>query len=165
MLKNDRAWVTLSEDQQVNLISLLPNGSDLVQERENRESNILKRSLTSNSAFQSDVRMFQEDLAEGRLQPAWLTKAKAAMERRSRGEFDSWKEEETERFWGQKQRIQHYVLAGESSKVKVEDLISSGCFQVDDRWLYIRKINQKGKGSILVEKEAKVKSLFLFQYD
>ena len=156
MLKSERAWVSLSEDQQMKLVSLLPGGYDLLREREDREANILKNTLMSNSAFQSDVRMFQEDLAESRLQPAWLAKAKLAMEKRSRGEFDSWKEEETERFWGQKQRIDYSALAGESSKVKIEDLITSGCFQVDDRWLYIRKINKKGKGSILIEKEAKV---------
>ena len=128
-------------------------------EVEDQKSNVLKECLISNSAFQSDIRMFQEDLAEGRLQPARLAKAKAAMERRRRGDFDEWKEEETERFWGQKQRIHYKVLAGESSKVKIEDLISSGCFQVDDRWLYIRTVHKKGKGSILVEKEAKVSIL------
>ena len=159
ILKNERAWFTLSSDQQKKLVSLLPNGSDLICEIEDQKSNFLKKCLMSNSAFQSDVRMFQEDLAEGRLQPARLAKAKAAMERRSRGDFDEWKEEETERFWGQKQRIDYRALAGESSKVKIEDLISSGYFQVNDRWLYIRTIHKKGKGSILVEKEAKVSLL------
>lgn len=156
ILKSERAWSSLSSDQQKKLVSLLPNGSDLMCKIEEQKSNVLKECLMSNSAFQSDIRMFQEDLAEGRLQPALLAKAKAAMEKRSRGDFDEWKEEETERFWGQKQRIHHKVLAGESSKVKIEDLISSGCFQVDDRWLYVRSIHKKGKGSILIEKEAKV---------
>lgn len=111
--------------------------------------------LTSNSAFRADISMFQDDLSEGRLDPDWQRDGLVAMERRARGDFDAWKEKEVESFWGQKQKLSYDVLAGESSKVKLETLVAAGCWEVGDVWLYTRTFG-KGKHAVVVEKEATV---------
>ena len=160
VFKNERAWGILDSEQQRNLLAMVPKPPRSPTEGIEQDSQSSRNIILSNSAFQSDVRMFQEDLADGRLQPAWLEKAHIAMERRARGDFDAWKEEETEKFWGQKQKISYYVIAGESSKVSVETLVDAGRFQVGDVWLYERSIQIKGKGKIQIEKEAKVFSNF-----
>jgi hypothetical protein len=62
--------------------------------------NIPLQRLQSSSAFQTDVRQFQEDLRAGKLEPAWIEMAMNASARRKAGEFDDWKEKERERVWG-----------------------------------------------------------------
>jgi hypothetical protein len=62
--------------------------------------NIPLQRLQSSSAFQTDVRQFQEDLRAGKLEPAWIEMAMNASARRRAGEFDSWKEREREMVWG-----------------------------------------------------------------
>ena len=89
------------------------------------------------------------------LDPDWQHDCLVAMEKRARGEFDEWKEREMEAFWGQKQKLSYDVIAGESSKVKLETLIEAGCWEVGDVWVYTRCFG-KGKNTIKIEKEATV---------
>jgi len=58
--------------------------------------------LKHNPYWQQDIRLFQNDLREGRLEPEWQEMAAQAMEDRANGNFDDWKEKNFEEFWGQK---------------------------------------------------------------
>jgi Asx homology domain len=62
--------------------------------------NIPLQRLQGSSAFQTDVRQFQEDLRAGKLEPAWIEMAMNASARRRAGEFDGWKERERDMVWG-----------------------------------------------------------------
>ena len=109
--------------------------------------------------FRRGIREFQEDLASGRLDPEWQADAAHAMEERARGQFDSFKEDQFEAFWGQKQKLNHDALAGESTKIKLELLIQNGLFKNGDSFNYSRVFG-RGKNGVLVEKECKVSEVF-----
>ncbi|KAL1619261.1 hypothetical protein SLS56_010204 [Neofusicoccum ribis] len=161
ILKDPRAWSSLNPEQQSKIISLLPNAPALNPDPGNPTvslPNIPQQVLACNSAFKADIAMFQDDLSEGRLDPDWQHDGLVAMERRARGEFDAWKEAEMESFWGQKQKLSYDVVAGESSKIKLEALVAAGCWEVGDVWLYTRTFG-KGKGQMKVEKEATITSI------
>ena len=104
--------------------------------------------------FRRGIREFQEDLAAGRLDPKWQADAAQAMEERARGEFDAYKEDQFEAFWGQKQKLNYDALAGESSKIKLEMLIQNNIFKVGDYFSYSRVLG--GKKRVLIEKDCKV---------
>lgn len=161
ILRDPRAWTSLNPEQQSKVISLLPNAPALAPDPADPTASlpdIPQQMLTSNSAFRADISMFQDDLSEGRLDPDWQRDGLVAMERRARGDFDAWKEKEVESFWGQKQKLSYDVLAGESSKVKLETLVAAGCWEVGDVWLYTRTFG-KGKHAVVVEKEATIASI------
>ena len=101
------------------------------------------------------VREFQEDLGAGRYEPEWLEQAAKAMEERARGDFDKFKDDEFEEFWGQKQKTPCKELAGESSSIKLEELVENGVIREGDILSYSRAIC-KGENRILIEKDAKV---------
>ena len=101
------------------------------------------------------VREFQEDLADGRLEPEWQKQANEAIEARARGDFDKWKAEEFEEFWGQKQKTNSRELAGESAQVKLETLVKHSRIRVGDIISYARVFG-KGKDRMLIEKDARV---------
>ena len=109
--------------------------------------------------FRRGIREFQEDLASGRLDPKWQAEAAEAMEARARGDFDAYKEDQFEAFWGQKQKLNHAVLAGESTTIKLDLLIQNEIFKVGDYFSYTRVIG-RGKNGVLIEKDCKVSEIF-----
>ena len=111
--------------------------------------------------FRRGIREFQEDLGSGRLDPKWQANAAQAMEARARGDFDAYKEEQFEAFWGQKQKPNHDALAGESTKIKLDLLIQNGLFKVGDYFSYSRVVG-RGKSGVLIEKECKVSQVLGF---
>lgn len=100
------------------------------------------------------IREFQEDLGAGRYEPEWLQAAAQAMEERARGDFDQFKEDQFEEFWGQKQRHHSEWRAGDASKVRFGDLVQTGLFRVGDEFFYRRTFGRKN--SWMIEKEIKV---------
>lgn len=105
--------------------------------------------------FRRGIREFQEDLSSGRLDPKWQTAAAEAMEERARGEFDAYKENNYEEFWGQKQKLHWHALAGEATALKLDTMIENGTFRVGDEWFFSRVIGRKDK-RVLIEKECTV---------
>jgi hypothetical protein len=97
----EEAWTSLSLEQQKKLISILPNGS-AIETAEGKESlpNILKAVLQSSAAMKADVRLFQEDLRAGRLEPEWQLMARRAMSRRANGDFDEFEKKRRAEIWG-----------------------------------------------------------------
>lgn len=111
--------------------------------------------------FRRGIREFQEDLLSGRLDPKWQADAAQAMEERARGEFDAYKEDQFEAFWGQKQKLGHDVLAGESTKIKLDLLIQNEIFKAGDHFSYSRVFG-RGKNGMIVEKDCKVSEILEF---
>jgi hypothetical protein len=62
--------------------------------------------LKHSNAFQTDVRQFQDDLRDGKLDPVWMEMAANASIRRQSGEFDAWKKKEIERIWGLEDEVE-----------------------------------------------------------
>lgn len=56
----------------------------------------------SNTCFRTDVAKFKEDLKNGHLAKTWQTAAEQAAIERAAGDYDEWKAEEAELWWGQK---------------------------------------------------------------
>lgn len=88
------------------------------------------------------------------MDPKWQAQAAAAMEMRAAGEFDDFKEQEYEAFWGQKQELPQRVLAGDASRVRLEEMVNAGVFKVGDVWSYSRAFGRRK--ATLVEKEVTV---------
>jgi hypothetical protein len=93
----------------------------------------------------------QEDIAEGRNDPIWLEQAAAASELRAAGEFDDWKDNEYELFWGVKQKLPSNVLTGQATFIKFDDLITRELIKPSDTFLFQRTV-----GGFFIEKEIKV---------
>lgn len=111
--------------------------------------------LKYDADFRRGIREFQEDLSTGRLEPEWQAAAAEAMEERARGDYDDYKEKIYEEFWGQKQKLAHDALAGDSTSLKLETMIENGTFRVGDEFVFTRTIGRKEK-RVLIEKELKV---------
>ena len=97
----EEAWTFLSLEQQKKLISMLPN-SPAMETDEGKQSrlNILKAVLQTSAAMKADIRLFQEDLRAGRLEPHWQLMARRAMKRRAKGDFDEFEKKRRAELWG-----------------------------------------------------------------
>lgn len=111
--------------------------------------------LRYDNPWRDAVRQFQVDLENGRYDLEWIRQADVAVQERANGEFDDFKEREFEEFWGQKQRMDKSLSAGESSQVKLMTLIEQGVVRMGDVWKISRSFNVPS-GRLLIEKEAKV---------
>lgn len=111
--------------------------------------------LKYNPNWSHALSRYQEDLSEGRLDPAWITQARAASEQRQNGEFDDHKDQEYEAFWGTKQKIPNHVIAGMSSAVKLEELFRAKILLEEDTWVFVRKFSGSPSATV-IEKEMKV---------
>ncbi|PGH17261.1 hypothetical protein AJ80_04903 [Polytolypa hystricis UAMH7299] len=162
LLAKPEAWTCLDEDEKKQILALLPenihpNAEPADPEGENYAIPPLPESFVRYSnSWRDGVRGYQQDLQNGKYDPEWQRQAAVAMEERARGRFDKFKEDQYEEFWGQKQKLDHYVIAGDSSKVKLEELIKHGVVRVGDVWKYSRSFGKKSEKKTLVEKEVKV---------
>lgn len=118
--------------------------------------------LKYDADFRRGIREFQEDLSTGRLDPKWQAAAAEAMEERARGDYDAYKENNYEEFWGQRQKLAYDVLAGESTSLKLETMVENGMFRVGDEFVFTRAIGRKEK-RVLIEKELKVRTNILMR--
>lgn len=157
VLSDERAWTLLSSEEQRQLLAMLPEPVVTVASDGQALLNAFQEYLKNNNAFQADVRLFQEDLSAGRYDGKWHADAKAAMTKRAEGRFDGWKEQQSEAFWGQKQKLNHKAVAGDSTTCKLATLVAAQCFRVGDIWSYSRGFGRKKANAIVVEKEAKVR--------
>lgn len=111
--------------------------------------------LRYSNHWRDGVRQFQIDLENGRYDPEWLRQAENAVEERAEGAYDNFKELEFEQFWGQKQKLDRSLVAGESSQIRLSTLIENGVVRTGDVWRLSRGFSLPG-GRLLIEKEAKV---------
>jgi hypothetical protein len=107
MLLESPAWNSLTPSQQSTLISMLPESPDnvnlLAKISAGETADTRPAAFTlANNCFRTDVAKFQEDLKNGHLAKTWQAAAEQAVVERAAGEYDGWKAEEAEAWWGQK---------------------------------------------------------------
>ncbi|KAL6153794.1 hypothetical protein ACJQWK_02111 [Exserohilum turcicum] len=110
MLLEGPAWTSLSAEQQSTLISMLPpdpaNQALLTKINTGETEDTRPSAFTlANDCFRTDVAKFQEDLKNGHLAKTWQAAAEQAVIERTAGEFDKWKADEAESWWGQKSSV------------------------------------------------------------
>ncbi|OJD21552.1 hypothetical protein ACJ73_07105 [Blastomyces percursus] len=166
LLADPRAWTCLDEDEKKEIIALLPDDiqrhADPVPKPEGQDNigahvipPLPESFVRYSNNWRDAVRQFQSDLETGKYDPEWQCQAAQAMEERAQGKFDKFKEEQFEEFWGQKQKLDHDVIAGESSRVKLGTLVENGVVRVGDVWRYSRSF-RRGREKLLLEKEVRV---------
>jgi hypothetical protein len=109
MLLEQSAWSSLSKQQQATLVSMLPQScanTGLVAKIKNGETEGTRpQAFTmSNDCFRTDVAKFKLDLKNGHLAKTWQAAAEQAVIERAAGQYDAWKAEEAESWWGQKSK-------------------------------------------------------------
>ncbi|OKP13441.1 hypothetical protein PENSUB_632 [Penicillium subrubescens] len=160
LLARPEAWDILEEDEKREILALLPAdthpASELPSDDPNTKIPPLPESFVRYSNnWRDGIRQFQLDLENGRFDPEWLRQAEQARRKRENGDFDSFKEREFEKFWGQKQRTRDTAASGESSKVKLTQLIEAGVFLVGDVWRFSYCYG-KGQDRLVIDKEVRI---------
>ncbi|KFZ23796.1 hypothetical protein V502_01753 [Pseudogymnoascus sp. VKM F-4520 (FW-2644)] len=149
LFANPEAWNILDKETKAKLISMLPDSTHVLDEVDG-ELRISENFLKFDQNWAHYLGRAQEDIVEGRNDPIWLEQAAAASEQRTDGEFDDWKDNEYEVFWGVKQKLQSNVLTGLSGSIKFDDLVTRELIKPGDIFLFRRTI-----GKIFIEKEIK----------
>ncbi|KAJ5622940.1 hypothetical protein N7490_011545 [Penicillium lividum] len=160
LLASSKAWNYLDEDEKRQILNLLPAdihpNPDPPADDPNAKIPPLPDSFVRYSNnWRDGIRQFQLDLQHGRYDPEWLRQAEEARQERENGEFESFKEREYEEFWGQKQKLDKRLAAGESGKVKLGTLVEEGAIQIGDVWRF-NYVYGKGAERIVIDKEARV---------
>ena len=109
MLLEGSAWTSLSAEQQSTLVSMLPEDTEnqalLTKIKAGEAEDTRPPAFTlANDCFRTDVAKFKEDLKNGHLAKTWQAAAEQAVIERAAGEYDAWKVEEAESWWGQKSK-------------------------------------------------------------
>ncbi|GFF40158.1 hypothetical protein IFM53868_04437 [Aspergillus udagawae] len=161
LLARPEAWDCLEESEKEEILSLLPeslhpNRESTSDDPETKIPPLPESFLRYSNFWRDSIRLFQLDLQHGRYDPEWQRQAHEAVRERAKGKFDRFKEEEFEEFWGQKQKMDKTLAAGQSSQVKLTTLIEHGVVREGDVWKYTRTFAGKGRNKVLVEKEAKI---------
>ena len=153
LLSQPETWAQFSQEELDEIGTRFPENVP-----RNENGSISTDWLRYNNDWRNGVRLWQGDLEAGHLDPEWLKQAAQAMEDRAAGKFDKFKEDEYEKFWGQKQKMDYNMRAGKSAALKLDDLIAGSLFRENDFWIYCRGFGI-GKNHIDVVKDCKV-SLF-----
>ncbi|KAL4763559.1 uncharacterized protein BDW70DRAFT_7210 [Aspergillus foveolatus] len=156
LLALPEAWNCLEESEKQEILDLLPSDThpnpNPPPDDPNAKIPPLPESfLRYSTNWREAIRHFQLDLQNGRYDPQWMHEAEEAVAQRAAGKFDKFKEQEFEEFWGQKQKMDRALAAGESSKIKLSTLIKHGVIRRGDMWKWSRSVRK-----ILVEKEARI---------
>jgi hypothetical protein len=107
MLLEGSAWTNLSAEQQTTLVSMLPqdaaNQAVLAKINAGETESTRPSAFTlANDCFRTDVAKFKDDLKNGHLAKTWQAAAEQAVIERAAGDYDKWKAQEAESWWGQK---------------------------------------------------------------
>ncbi|KAL2871345.1 uncharacterized protein BJX67DRAFT_342030 [Aspergillus lucknowensis] len=158
LLALPEAWDCLSEDEKKEILYLLPadthpNPHPPPDDPDAKIPPLPESFLRYSIHWRDAIRHFQLDLQNGRYDPRWLREAEEAVQQRAAGKFDKFKEEEFEEFWGQKQKMDRTLVAGQSSAVKLCTLIEHGVIRKGDVWKWSRGF---AKPKTLIEKEARI---------
>ncbi|GAB1217259.1 hypothetical protein ATERTT37_006495 [Aspergillus terreus] len=161
LLARPEAWDCLEEAEKQEILNLLPEDvhPSLHPSPDDPDAKIPplpQTFLRYSNNWRDGVRQFQLDLQLGRYDPEWLRQAEEASQQRAAGNFDKFKEQEFEEFWGQKQKVDQRLASGESSQVRLTTLVEKGIIQKGDVWRLSRTFTNGGKNKVLIEKEAKV---------
>ncbi|KAL4779992.1 Asx homology domain-containing protein [Aspergillus varians] len=159
LLALPEAWDCLEEAEKKEILDLLPsdthpNPKPETDDPDAKIPQLPDTFLRYSNDWRDTIRHFQLDLQNGRYDPQWIREAEEAVRQRAAGKFDKFKEQEFEEFWGQKQKMDRSLTAGESSRVKLSTLIEHGVIRKGDIWKWSRTFGRNPK--TLVEKETKI---------
>jgi hypothetical protein len=124
----------------------------------------------NNSQLIARINQVEYDISEAKYTAKTQKTVEEARKLAQSAEFDTFKENKFEAFWGQKQRVDYSAVAGDTTNVKLETLAKHSALRVGDVFSLRRSFqtatggaSKKGKkaASILVEKDAKVRFPFL----
>lgn len=109
LLLEDGAWTSLTAEQKITLISMLPDGSENQQLLEQIKAGVTGNEtrpqwFKASNVFGDEVAKFRSDLTNGHLGKTWQAAAEQAVAERAAGEYDAWKAVEAELWWGQKSK-------------------------------------------------------------
>ncbi|KAJ5661013.1 uncharacterized protein N7484_000385 [Penicillium longicatenatum] len=160
LLASSAAWHALDEDEKRQILDLLPadthpNADPPADDPSAKIPPLPDSFIRYSNNWRDCIRQFQIDLQNGRYDPEWLRQADEARKERENGDFDSFKEQEYEEFWGQKQKLDKSLASGEASKVKLITLINQGVIQIGDVWRF-NYVYGRGVDRIIIDKEARV---------
>ncbi|KAL2815980.1 Asx homology domain-containing protein [Aspergillus granulosus] len=158
LLALPEAWECLEEAEKKQILDLLPadthpNPHPPPDEPDAKIPPLPESFVRYGEHWRDAIRHFQLDLQTGRYDPQWVREAEEAVQQRAAGKFDKFKEQEFEEFWGQKQKMDRTLAAGQSSAVKLSTLIEHGVVRKGDIWKWSRSFS---KPKTLVEKEARI---------
>lgn len=146
VFQNPQAWNVLSEAEKADL------QRDLGPEAFEPDGTISQEFLKHNAHWAGSIRQFSTDVEAGRYEQRFAEEASAAMEARASGAFDTYKEAQVEEFYGQKQKVDRNVLAGDAASVSLSDIIKDNVFAIGDIWSYERAFG-RGTMAYVVGKE------------
>ncbi|KAJ5887663.1 hypothetical protein N7495_007704 [Penicillium taxi] len=160
LLASSAAWSCLEEDEKRQILALLPENTHPITESSSENPKKIIPPLPDSfvrysNNWRDGIRQFQLDLQNGRYDPEWLCQAEEARDKRANGDFDSFKNDEFEEFWGQKQKVDMNLACGESGRVKLRDLIADGVILMGDVWRF-QFVFGKGDERIFIDKEVTV---------
>ncbi|KAJ5768942.1 hypothetical protein N7520_003501 [Penicillium odoratum] len=160
LLASSKAWNCLDEDEKRQILDFLPadthpNPDPPADDPHAKIPPLPDSFVRYSNNWRDGIRQFQLDLQHGRYDPEWLRQAEEARQERENGEFESFKEREYEEFWGQKQKLDKRLAAGESGKVKLGTLVEEGAIQIGDVWRF-NYVYGKGAERIVIDKETRV---------
>lgn len=110
ILLNSRAWDVLSNEEQQQVLGLLPGHTHVLApgtEQPRPDVNSLRNSDT----FRFDSARYCENIEAGKHDPDWLQSAWVAHEKRNRGDFDEYQVKQFEKTWAVKISPEHHPKA------------------------------------------------------
>ena len=153
-LLNAATWELLSVEERSQCLALLPDVDKVVQDD---GTNTINHHLFRDVLLQDTFRNFQDRLATGQMLPSHVKKLEQAHRDRMDGKGDKTKNEQFERCWGDKQVLDHGLLAGETTKLRLTSMIADAVIKLDDIFSYRRTFTSVdehgGKVKLVVEKE------------
>ncbi|KAI5849589.1 Asx homology domain-containing protein [Morchella snyderi] len=167
---NSAAWDKISDEDKKYLMKHLPECDKVYEVSEDvTDPTPPKAQLVdgfwNNSQLIARINQVEYDLGEGKYTAKTQKIVEEARKLAQSTEFDTFKENKFEAFWGQKQRVDYNAVAGDTTNVKLETLAKHSALRVGDVFSLRRSFqtatggsSKKGKkaASILVEKDAKL---------
>ncbi|OLL23380.1 putative Polycomb group protein ASXL1 [Neolecta irregularis DAH-3] len=149
-------WFEFTEEEKAELVQLLPE-----IDRNDANTNIksIREFFSSNEIWRDALSDWQRSLDDGVFQESWTRSAEKAFEFVRCGRCDKWKDDQFERYWGQKQKLSHTARAGEQTNLKMTTIAEMGYFKKGDLWRYSRTFGGKGTPKTVVTKEVTLESV------
>lgn len=163
-------WNQLSDSDKTHLMKFLPECDKVYEPTSDisdptaPKAELVDDFWDKNPQLVNRIFQVETDIADGKYTPANQAAVIEARKRSEAGEFNQFKDNKFEQFWGQKQRVNYEAVAGDTSGVKLQTLVKHHALRVGDVFSLRRSfaIGEKKKKSdtITIEKDAKVPPLF-----
>lgn len=167
---NSAAWDKISDEDKDYLMKHLPECDKVYEASEDvTDPTPSKAQLVdgfwNNSQLIARINQVEYDISEAKYTAKTQKIVEEARKLAQSAEFEAFKENKFEAFWGQKQRVDYNAVAGDTTNVKLETLAKHSALRVGDVFSLRRSFqtategtSKKGKkaASILVEKDAKL---------